>query len=81
MSTDMIQRSKEIPLADLFRPIANGEIIVDSYGKQWKRMTATGYLRMEDRFYWFTDPRHANHIMKSLPPTVSALAYSRKHYN
>ncbi len=77
----MFERSNENPIADLFRPITNGEIIVDPYGKQWKQMTTTGYLRMEDHFYWPADPRHANHIMNSLPPTVSALAYSRKHYN
>lgn len=80
-STNVFGRSNEIPLSELFRPITNGQIIMDSYGKQWKQMTATGYMRLEDRFYWPADPRHTNHVMNSLPPTIAALAYSRKHYN
>lgn len=60
--------------------IGGGEVIMDSYGKTWQKINDTGYQRLEDRFYWHMDPRHVNHVMNAMPPTVEDLAYAKIYY-
>ncbi len=54
-----------------FRVIDSNDIIVDSYGEKWKRITSMGWFRNSDGFFWPGDPTNSNNMMNSLPPTVS----------
>ena len=48
-----------IPFTEMFRPISEDEMIhiLDENGSEWKKFTATGYIRLSDNYFW---PFHPN---------------------
>jgi hypothetical protein len=71
MITDM---DGKIPFTEVFRPVNTKKIIVDNYGKEWLQITALGYKRVCDNFFWPANPTNNNNHLNQLPPTVEEVA-------
>ena len=67
-----------IPISEMFRPVLSNNVITDSNGKQWKQITALGWYRLEDKFFWPADPTNTNNLIGNLPPTVEEIKKNRE---
>ena len=74
-------KEQKPPLADLFRPVTRENTITDEYGEIWKQISATGYLRLSDNFFWPDNPRISSLFLGQKPPTVEQVEISRKNHN
>ena len=70
-----------VPLPDLFRPVTGENTITDEYGKIWKQISVTGYLRLIDNFFWPDNPTICSRFLCQKPPTVEQVEISRKNHN
>lgn len=61
------------PITDLFRPIQTTNTILDTAGNEWKQITATGYLRKIDKFFWPFNPLNNNNIFNQFPPSIEEM--------
>ena len=52
----MISNYENILNIDMFKPVLNKEIIIDSYNNEWRQITITGYQRVCDKFFWPANP-------------------------
>jgi len=62
---------------EAFRPIKSKKIIVDAVGESWTQITALGWERDSDKFFWPGDPTNTDNMMNSLPHTVDQVAIMR----
>jgi hypothetical protein len=63
-----------------FRIINSNNIITTNNGDKWKQITLTGYLRLEDNFFWPVDPRNNNNTLNMFPPTIDNIKKERENY-
>lgn len=70
-----------VPLADMFRPVTRENTITDEYSEIWKQVSATGYLRVSDNFFWPDSPTICSLFLGQKPPTVEQVQISRKNHN
>ena len=61
-----------------FRPIHSENTIIDVRYDIWKQITAMGYVRISDNYFWPGDPRNTNNLANQLPPTVLEIYNERK---
>ena len=57
-----------ITIAELFRPVTSNHTVTDSDGNVWQQITATGYQRQCDKFFWPVNPLNNNNFLGQLPP-------------
>ena len=75
----MTDLSGKVYWTESFRHVkSNNNNIVDEEGNKWIQITATGYSRVCDNFFWPFDPRNTDNWMGSLPHTVSQVATMRE---
>ena len=67
-----------IPLSESFRPVDSTHTITDAEGNIWYQITANGYQRECDTFFWPGDPTNDNNHMGQLPPSVKEIATRRE---
>ena len=66
-----------IPLAEAFRPVISDVFITDEYGEKWNKITAVGWRRVSDNYFWPADPRNANSWLNRKAPTVDEILEER----
>jgi len=65
---------------EAFHPIQSDKIITDNEGNIWKQITALGWQRQEDKFFWPANPTNKDNTFGSLPPTIEELEKIRQDY-
>ena len=66
-----------IPLAEAFRPVISDVFITDEHGEEWNKITAVGWCRVSDNYFWPADPRNANSWLNRKAPTVDEIVEER----
>lgn len=66
-----------IPMTEMFRPVTSNVIIVDDTGNTWKQITALGWQRQFDQFFWPFNPTNCDNVYNCLPPTIKEIEISR----
>jgi hypothetical protein len=65
-----------MPISELFRPISSNMTLVDKDSNEWRQITATGYQRKCDSFFWPFNPTNTDNPYKQMPPSVDEWAIS-----
>jgi hypothetical protein len=60
-----------VPFTEVFRQVDVSNTITDAEGSEWEQITAMGYRRKCDKFFWPADPRNADNHLGKLAPTVA----------
>ena len=69
-----------IPLSEAFRPVETNIFITDTHGEQWRQITAMGYVRVKDTYFWPAHPNDANNWLGRKAPTVEEIVEDRKRF-
>ena len=66
-----------IPWTEAFRPVNSNRTITDKHGEIWKQVTALGWYRQSDKFFWPGDPTNCNNMQGCSAPTVEQVELER----
>ena len=71
----------EVCWTEMFRPVESNNTLTDGYGNVWKQITALGWNRECDDFFWPANPTNINNHMGTLPHTVAQVIAMRNKQN
>lgn len=77
MTTNNEKIESEISSIEIFRPIESSNVVTDNFGHEWRQITAQGFQRKCDEFFWPADPRNTDNPYMRLPPTVEEVEICR----
>ena len=63
---------------EAFRPIFSNIYVIDKDGYKWKQVSAYGWLREIDKFFWPANPTNNINLLNQYPPTVWDIIKARK---
>ena len=67
-----------INLEECYRLVSDNNKIQDQDNNFWIKITATGYKRIYDDFFWPFDPRNTNNPFDRLPPSINEIKMLRR---
>jgi hypothetical protein len=77
-NTTITNLNKNIHWTESFRPVTSDKTITDQRYDLWRQITATGWERISDNYFWPCDPRNENNFIGQLPPTIIELDKERR---
>ena len=69
--TDM---NGQTPFTEVFRPVTAKYTVIDKDGNEWRQITAMGFQRICDKFFWPANPTNSNNQFNQFPPSVEEVS-------
>ena len=63
-----------VPITEMFRPVNTTYTVTDRDGNKWRQITAMGFQRICDKFFWPADPTNSNNRFNRYPPSVEEMS-------
>lgn len=63
-----------------FRPINSNDTKIDTQNNIWKKITANGWVRQCDNFFWPADPTSSDNYLGKFPHSVEQIKTMRNQY-